>query len=132
MNTPTTTAHGAEVTPSTPIRIARTPIALTRRLRTADMDHRFGTNGFSCSKRQVLAGLQYHRFRRRLRLPPRCPTVHVLCNERPRVEVNWHYLLWLDQLYCANRIVRAHGKVVTDRQDREINALLADQTHVAE
>ena len=41
-------------------------------------------------------------------------------------------MLGVDQLHGAQRILRAHGVVVTNGQDCQIDALFADQAHIAE
>jgi len=41
-------------------------------------------------------------------------------------------VLRLEQLDGPQRIVRPHGKIVANRQHRQVNALFADQAHVAE
>ena len=41
-----------------------------------------------------------------------------------------NHSLWLDQLDRSQRVIGTHREVVADRQNRDVDAFLADQFHV--
>ena len=60
-----------------------------------------------------------------------CPSLGILIDHVKGVVVNRHHLLWLDQFYGFQGIVRTHGVIVADGEKGQVDAFVADQGHVA-